>query len=206
MKTPLRRAIFTICLTVASLTVSYAQESPETKYRGGNLLVEAGGLTGVEKFRVSGWSVGVVGGYTFDRHFFLGGGFNLNHIMVGNNGGITIPLFARVKYSLLKSKVTPYVSFDAGYDPMFTGISYERSPDYTPEDGDIWLYEMKGGFYWRPEIGVSVRLKKRKAVHVGIGYFPQRGKFLRYEAKGGDISKNRQNSLSVLTFRAGFTF
>ena len=38
-----------------------------------------------------------------------------------------MPVFVRGKYSLLKSRITPYVLLDAGYDPLFVSVNHEIS-------------------------------------------------------------------------------
>ena len=53
-----------------------AQGTPE-KYRGANFTIETGGFVGADKFRVRGFHpFSFTGGYTFDRHWFLGLGFS----------------------------------------------------------------------------------------------------------------------------------
>lgn len=207
MKKYSSKRLLAIVLSICSFATGYAQQNPE-KYQGGGLIVEAGGIVGTNGLNLRGVSIGIVGGYTFNRHFFLGGGFNFNNFSFGGEDGseIAIPLFVRLNYSLLKSKITPYLTFDAGYNPFFSSTDYEISPNYRPKDGDIWIYQVKGGFYWHPEAGISIRLKKRRAVRIGIGYNSQRGEFLCYEAQGNEVEGKTRDKLGMITLRAGFTF
>ncbi|WP_300286726.1 hypothetical protein [uncultured Alistipes sp.] len=116
-----------------------------------------------------GGALTTVGGYTFDEHWFVGGGVAFYANTVGDFFSMSVPLFARGRYALLESKVTPYVSADVGFDPVNVQVDYEMSETYRPQEGDVWVYGTDGGFYVRLEVGLSVRLDRRRAVSFGIG-------------------------------------
>lgn len=201
MKLPLK-LLLAISMAVTSM-VAFAQESPNDSYKGGNMVVEAGGLVGMQKFGMYGVSVAVLGGYTFNKHWFVGGGIGFKNVTVDKPNSSTIPVFARVKYSILKSKVTPYLSLDGGYYVGSAGSAYNKQPDLRPGEGYTWVTQIKGGWFFHPEVGVSVRLKKRQAIHFGIGYGRLRGSFWRQERA---LEKMQGlNHLNELTFRIGLT-
>ena len=120
----------------------------------------------------------------------------------GDFFGMSVPLFARGRYALLESKVTPYVSADVGFDPVNVHVDYGMSETYRPQEGGVWVYGTDGGFYVRLESGLSVRLNRHRAV----GFCRQRGDFLRMERSGEGMRRVRYNRGGRLTFCAGFTF
>lgn len=197
--------------TILILFLSVFAAQAQSKDKGGCFTLEAGVLTGVDRLNLRGFSVSPVGGYNFNAHWFLGGGATFNYAKIGPQlGCFFLPLFGRVKYSLQKSKFTPYVSCDVGYDFFGFGINYDMNP-HSHQAGDILLYGAKMGFYFRPEIGVSMRLNKRRAMHLGVGYTQKRGDLVKYEwvrnkENRWDLEGKRHNLFRMLTFRAGFTF
>lgn len=200
------RLVFVLCL-LASTNIVQAQHVSDKAYKGGNFTLEFGAFTSAgSKIPFTGFSLTPVGGYTFSEHLFLGGGVSFCFNTVGNFFSMSTPVFARGKYSLLKSRITPYVLLDAGYDPLFVSVDYEISESYVPSHGDLWIYGTRGGFYLRPELGVSLRLRRRKNVNFGIGYCRQRGDFKRMELQNGRIEATNYSKVGKLTFRCGFTF
>ena len=155
---------------------------------------------------LSGGMLTTVGGYTFDEHWFLGGGATFYANTAGDFFGMSVPLFARGRYALLESKVTPYVSADVGFDPVNVHVDYGMSETYRPQEGDVWVYGTDGGFCVRLESGLSVLLNRHRAVGFGIGRCRQRGDFLRMERSGEGMRGVRYNRVGRLTFCAGFTF
>ena len=179
--------IFVLCL-LASADIVQARQASDKVYKGGNFTLEFGAFTSAgSKISFTGFSLTPVGGYTFSEHLFLGGGVSFCFNTVDNFFSMSMPVFVRGKYSLLKSRITPYVLLDAGYDPLFVSVNHEISESYVPSHGDLWIYGTRGGFYIRPELGVSLRLRRRKSVNFGIGYSLQRGDFKRMELQNGSI-------------------
>ena len=200
------RLMFVLCL-LASAEIVQAQHVSDKAYKGGNFTLEFGAFTNAgSKISFTGFSLTPVGGYTFSEHLFLGGGVSFCFNTVDNFFSISMTVFVRGKYSLLKSRITPYVLLDAGYDPLFVSVNHEISESYVPSHGDLWIYGTRGGFYLRPELGVSLRLRRRKSVNFGIGYCRQRGDFQRMELQNGSIEAVNYSKVGKWTFRAGFTF
>ena len=200
------RLMFVLCL-LASAKITQAQHIPDKAYRGGDFMLEFGAFTSADaKIPFAGFSLRPVGGYTLNKHLFLGGGASFCFNTTNDFFSISIPIFVRGKYSLLKSRITPYILSDIGFDPASISVQYEISEHYIPSHGDLWIYGTRGGFYLRPEIGISLRLRRRRSVNFGIGYCRQRGDFKRMEQQNGKIEAVAYSTVGKLTFRSGFTF
>lgn len=182
-----------------------AQGTPE-KYRGANFTIETGGFVGADKFRVRGFHpFSFTGGYTFDRHWFLGLGFSsaIYYPADEDDRRITLPLFVRTRYAFLTSRITPYFQLDLGIPIFLGGATVCHFPDYT---GRPITYGQPTWFYCRPEAGVSFRLRKRRALHLGLGVMINQGYFNReYSIDGRPVHESSELSAS-LSFTAGFTF
>lgn len=198
--------IIVLCF-VASPRIGWAQYLLNKSYRGGNFMLEFEAFASTDsKIPFMGFSLTPVGGYTFNKHLFLGGGASFCFNTINDFFSISVPLFIRGRYTLLKSRITPYISLDMGFDPIFIFVDYEISEGYIPSHGDLWIYGTRGGFYLRPELGVTLRLQRRRSVNFGIGYCRQRGDFSRMERRNGKIEAGTYSKLGKLTFRGGFIF
>lgn len=198
--------IFVLYL-LTSARIVQAQYIPDKSYKGGNFMLEVGAFTSTDsKIPFMGFSLTPVGGYTFSKHLFLGGGISFCFNTSNDFFSMSVPLFVRGKYSLLKSRVTPYILLDIGFDPAYIFIDYDISEDYIPSHGDLWIYGTHGGFYLQPELGVSLHLRRRRSVNFGIAYCRQRGDFKRMEQRNGKIEAVPYSKVGKLTFRGGFTF
>lgn len=190
-------AVTVIALPIFTDAQHVSAQETGNRYRGADLILETGGFKGIDAFRTNGLSpVTVAGGYTFNKHLFLGVGMSLTLYPDYERG--SIPVFIRIKSALSKSKVSPYIQFDAGCNiPTF--------PSPTCKNETI---EGKPGFlFLRPEIGMQLRLHKRKAVHFGIGCMINDGTYSKYTYGGGCIPDYTvANASLALTFTAGFTF
>ncbi len=206
----MRKIIIRLCL-LAGLVLpagrAAAEEPAAERFRGGSVWLEAGYQTGIEGFDLHGGSLGAGWGYHFNKHLLLGVGFNLNIHSIDRVTSLSVPIFMRVKYTVLKSRVSPYLSVDVGFDPLYSSIKYDMNPEYRPQPGDTWVYGTDMGFYLRPEMGVSYRLKGRRSLNLGVGYTRQRGDFVRIvSAPAGGVEREQHNALHELTFRFGVTF
>ncbi len=193
------------CRAVPAARTHDAGAGPE-KYRGANFTIETGGFVGADKFRVRGFHpFSFTGGYTFDRHWFLGLGFSsaIYYPADEDDRRITLPLFVRTRYAFLTSRITPYFQLDLGIPIFLGGATVCHFPDYT---GRPITYGQPTWFYCRPEAGVSFRLRKRRALHLGLGVMINYGEFYRdYGINGRPVHESSELSAS-LSFTAGFTF
>ena len=194
-----------ILTTIFLISLNLSEASAQLNYKGGNLIVEAGGMVGVQKFKMGGGSIGVIGGHTFNEHLFVGGGMTVNYYQIDSFDALSVPLFGRIKYTLFKWKITPFISADIGFDPFFIYACYDTDYEYGPQYGDNSVNEIRGGLYIHPEVGVSYRLHKRKSINFALGCKKQRGTFRRYEwDPEGDLYPKTWDALYALTFRVGF--
>ena len=112
-------------------------------------------------------SITMTNGYMFNEHWAAGIGvgfeiFNYN----------TFPIFADIRYTLRDNKISPFLSFKAGYSFNFPGTKHydELSLDYEP----YYLYnadfKKSGGLMLNPEIGVKVPLNEKYDILFTVAY------------------------------------
>lgn len=100
------RLIFVLCL-LASAEIVQARHVSGKAYKGGNFTLEFGAFTSAgSKISFTGFTLTPVGGYTFSEHLFLGGGVSFCFNTVDNFFSMSMPVFVRGKYALLKSRIT----------------------------------------------------------------------------------------------------
>ena len=177
-----------------------AQGTPE-KYRGANFTIETGGFVGADKFRVRGFHpFSFTGGYPFDRHWFFGLGVSSAIYYPADDDArrLTPP-----RSACLPTPITPSLQLHRGIPILLGGATVCHFPDYT---GRPITYGQPTWFYCRPEAGVSFRLRKRRALHLGLGVMINYGEFYRdYGINGRPVHESSELSAS-LSFTAGFTF
>lgn len=91
----------------------------------------------------------VVNGYRILPEFSIGAGVGVKYYIQANI--VTIPLYAHLRTDLLRTKVTPFIALNAGYN-----IS---TNDY-----------IKGGALVEPSIGVGIRSNNGGQVNISLGY------------------------------------
>ena len=112
-------------------------------------------------------SVTMTNGYMFNEHWAAGIGvgfeiFNYN----------TFPIFADIRYTLRDNKISPFLSFKAGYSFNFSGTKHydDLTIDYEP----YYLYnadfKKSGGLMLNPEIGVKAPLNERYDILFTVAY------------------------------------
>ena len=138
----LKIVTLSILLLIGELTLL-----AQSNYKGGNLIIEAGGMLGMQKFNMRGGSVGAIGGYTFNEFLFVGGGITINYYYVDDFDALSIPLFGRIKYTLFKSKITPFISADIGVDPVFIYVVYDIKQNYDSKYEAISVDRIQGTIF-----------------------------------------------------------
>jgi len=73
---------FFCALLLLTSGTAHSQTSAQKPFKGGNVTIEAGYLTGFEKIPMIGGAFAIVAGRTFNEHFFLGGGLNINALLI----------------------------------------------------------------------------------------------------------------------------
>ena len=112
-------------------------------------------------------SITMTNGYMFNEHWAAGIGvgfeiFNYN----------TFPIFADIRYTLRDNKISPFLSFKAGYSFNFSGTKHydDLTIDYEP----YYLYNAdvknSGGLMLHPEIGVKAPLNERYDLLFTVAY------------------------------------
>lgn len=184
--------ILVLVLFVTTNSVAFAQKRNPNDYKGMNLILETGGFAPDDYNKISGWSpVAVVGGFTFNRHLFIGGGLGVNYSWYYRS--VSIPIFARIKVTFLKTKFSPFVSLNLGCNAA------SRSSNYYDSAPNEKRYLVSNAFI-SPEVGIQMRTKERQAVHFSFGYMKMRG--------GNDRLNSAMSRFSAgtVTFRVGYTF
>ena len=85
-------------------------------------------------------------GYQFNQHIFAGAGAGII-MSYDNTSTVGVPIYADFRYTMLKSKVTPFFEGKIGYAAA-----------------DI------GGFYASPAIGVDIAFTEKFGLYVGLAY------------------------------------
>ncbi len=96
----------------------------------------------------------IINGYRINPWIALGMGFGFR-AYPGDD--LFMPLFVDIRTNFLNKKTSPYVSLDAGYGFNLDDVN-------------------RGGPMISPTLGVSVKLKKRFAINLGLSYEWQRSK------------------------------
>ena len=91
----------------------------------------------------------VVNGYRVLPEFSVGAGVGVKYYIDADV--VTIPLYAHLRTDLLRTKVTPFIALNAGYN--ISTHSY-----------------VEGGALVEPSVGVGLRLNNRKQLNVSFGY------------------------------------
>jgi hypothetical protein len=93
-----------------------------------------------------------INGYRVNPWFAFGGGFGLRSFP---GDDVFMPIFIDLRTNFLNKRTSPYLSLDAGYAFCLSNVN-------------------NGGFMLSPTLGVSVKLKKRTAINLGLSYELQR--------------------------------
>lgn len=188
---PFLCAVLVFAATLTAVPYATAQQG-DKKYRGVDFILETGGFAGIDRFPTTGYSpLTFVGGYTFNEHWFLGAGAEL--LIYPHYDWGSIPVLVRLKSTILKCRLSPYVQLDIGCNipafPQPTCVFYQGQP---------------GPLLLRPEIGVSLRLRKRQAVHIGVGLMINDGNYSTPHIIPSGHTES--NCTFALSFKAGYTF
>lgn len=106
-------------------------------------------------------------------------------------GDYLVPVFARIQYNLITTKVKPMLLCDAGYtiDP---GIAKGNAV----------------GFFWEPAFGIDINLEENTSIYIQIGVNFQKTHFTRYENSyyDGASEEEIKTIASTLIFKLGMKF
>lgn len=129
--------------------------------------IELGGAIGIDKFTKSSFDIDMINGYRFNDYFSIGAGIGfrytdalyyesntLNYFFESRDGKYLVPLYARVKANLTKTKVSPFFlanigyTFDVGQNPNKNTYGLMIEPafgiDFKLNEKNLGLYFLVG--------------------------------------------------------------
>ena len=153
---------------------------------------------GIDLFKNFSFGLDLLAAYRFNEHFRIGAGVGLNYVnlfyeksgWIGDyhfdeyyESAIGIPIFANIKANFLKTKVSPYLGFDIGYNVFVPFSKYAKSN--------------KLGLFFKPTFGCDIRFDKC-ALFIELAY--------RYQKRECSIVPYENASYSQITQCIGFQF
>jgi hypothetical protein len=130
----------------------------------------------------------VINGYRINPWFAAGAGFGLR---LYTEEGLMFPFFADLRTNFLNQRLSPYLSLEVGY--AFFAENTER-----------------GGLLLNPVFGVSVKLRNRSTINLGLSYEAQGVKNVYHYYDDYYYSANNINKKSfyghTISFQLGFGF
>jgi len=136
-------------------------------------------------FTNSGWMNGMqtICGYKFNPYLGLGGGIGIERFTnLPTYGSYSanftlLPVFADIRYTVTKTKVSPVIAVDAGYKfliniPSSQMVTWTDSiyPPYAWNDYYLYDTYLRGGFFFTAELGVRFRVYKRLGLYCSADY------------------------------------
>ena len=133
----------------------------------------------------------IINGYRFNPYIAAGMGIGFR-MYPGED--IFMPLFADLRLNFINKRVSPYLSFDAGYAFCLSDVNNR-------------------GLLLSPTLGVSMKLKGRKAINLGFSYELQRSRVQYYYYLDDYYNyyypyppSNYRESSHTVSFLFGFSF
>jgi hypothetical protein len=122
-------------------------------------------------------------GYHINPHLGAGLGFGIERFAKmpmydSFTANLTmLPVFADLRYTVLKSKVSPVIALNLGYKflvniPSTKYVTYTDTI-YSGTAWNTWYYNdtyNRGGWFLNAEIGVKLRIIKRFSLNGSVGY------------------------------------
>lgn len=106
-----------------------------------------------------------INGYQFNQYFSLGFGYGIKYWWVEDFSAVLVPLYADARGYFLPGKVSPFLSFQAGYSieltPAFQGL----------------------GMLLDPSLGVRIRTTDKNGINIGLGLYFQKYRNYNYTDK-----------------------
>lgn len=139
----------------------YEYEEDEFDLKGFEPHIRISFDEGIDLFKNFSFGLDLLAAYRFNEHFRIGAGAGLNYVnlfyekagWIGDHyfdeyyeSAIAIPIFANIKANFLKTKVSPYIGFDIGYNAFVPFSKYAKSN--------------KLGFFVKPAFGCDIRFDK----------------------------------------------
>lgn len=122
-------------------------------------------------------------GYKFNPHLGVGGGAgierftNLPTYDYYTANFTFLPVYAELRYTFLKSKVSPVIALDAGYKFLINTPSSQMDtwttwlyPPYAWNDYYSWDTYTRGGPFFTIEAGVNFKIYRRLGLYASADY------------------------------------
>lgn len=122
-------------------------------------------------------------GYKFNPHLGIGGGVgierftNLPTYDAYSTNFTLMPVFAEIRYTMLKSRVTPVIALQCGYKFLINRpwsqtdyTSWWLYPGLVINESYIWDEYDRGGMFLTGEIGVNFRIYQRFGIYAALTY------------------------------------
>ena len=140
-----------------------------------------GVLSGTNRIQAS-----MINGYKFSPHFYLGIGTGFIYYFDADTDvdEVSIPLYSHFKATFTNSDISPFASFNAGYNMSVQSGTFQ-------------------GLLLEPALGVNYRTKKRNNLSFSIAYAMHR---ITYLYTGINYSIYEKEMAGALTFKFGFSF
>ncbi|MCX6283181.1 MAG: hypothetical protein NTW31_02950 [Bacteroidetes bacterium] len=122
-------------------------------------------------------------GYKFNPHLGIGGGIGIERITnlptysYYTANFTFMPIFAEVRYTILKTRFTPVIALQGGYKVLI------NTPSSQMDEWMTWIYPpfawnyyynydtyTRGGLFANLEIGVNAKVYKRFGVYASVDY------------------------------------
>ncbi len=124
-------------------------EIPSGLEKGYQFILEPGVAVGVDYNEVEMAKIDVVNGIRFNPYIALGLGTGIRSY----NEVLAVPIFLDLRVNFIKTRVSPYLSLGLGYS--------------------LALDETELGAFAQPAIGISYRIGKATAMHIGLSLIAQ---------------------------------
>jgi hypothetical protein len=122
-------------------------------------------------------------GYKFNPHIGVGGGIGIERFKNLPTYGYyysnftLMPVFAEVRYTVLKSRVSPVIALQGGYK-FLINLPYSQTdysyywmyPGLVINESYLWDEYTRGGLYLSAEIGVNYKIYKRFGLYASLAY------------------------------------
>ncbi|MCU0354477.1 MAG: hypothetical protein MUD08_12185 [Cytophagales bacterium] len=144
--------------------------------------------------RESSFFLQMTAGHQWNPKLNTGGGFGIDHYGVGT----FLPVFGRVSYAPLRTRLSPVATLDAGYGFYTRALNGDPAPNQTVD----------GGFFINPAAGFLVRTGWRTNLSFTVGYRHQahRQRIAQEWGRDGDVVTIQEMVMRRTSIRMSWTF
>jgi hypothetical protein len=155
------KRIFIVMSLMLMCSYVFSQEEKEWKVKGFEPQIRLSFDEGIDYQKNFSFGADFIAAYRFNEIVRLGAGVGLDYVNLRfeepkrlgyrkykayYEAAMGIPVFANIKIDFLKTKVSPYIAADLGYNIFVPFSKYAK--------------DNKLGFFARPAFGVDIRFKK----------------------------------------------